>query len=145
MISEKLNTRLHTIEYNPGLLSDHLQVKISIVTQLPSRGKGFWKQNMLHIPNKMHIEGIEQIMSNADDKYVNLTPDLRWEMLKNDIVNFSTSYSIAKSKRKKEKLENLEHTLNYLYSQFGKTQNEIFYQEAKEVEYQLEKFQLEMG
>ena len=81
------------------LCSDHFIVKLE--TELPARGKGFWKFNTKLLADKCFIYGIHKIIKMSLKKYTASNPATIWEMPKCDMIAFSMVYSLEKAKLQK--------------------------------------------
>ena len=138
LVNDHLRSRVDNIKHTPEILSDHSQVEINIYSNLPAKGKGFWKMNTKYLDNPEYIVGITQILEKARKKYRPCNRALKWEMIKTEIITFTILYSVNVNRMRKEKYEQLVCTLDYLQKQFAETENSIFYDEMQQVQGELE-------
>ena len=61
---------------------DHSFVEIEFDFIQITRGKGFWKLNTSFLEEIEYVENVNKIIEMADFRYVELSPTLKWEMIK---------------------------------------------------------------
>ena len=84
-----LSSLIEKSKVKPGFRSDHTMVRIILCTTDQSRGRGLWKMNTSYLTNKEYIELINTDIHFVHSTAVNLSPDIRWELLKNKITEKS--------------------------------------------------------
>ena len=114
IVSDDFVNKVSKIEYKLGILSDHSLMALSISTEYPARGKGFWKQNSLHISNPKYQEGLLTVFEDFKNKCLECSASLRWEMLKLEITAYSRAYASQCSKEKHRHKQDVERTITYL-------------------------------
>ena len=102
---------VNTCQILPSYLSDHNPIFLQLVTDENIKGKGLWKFNTQHLKNLHYVKSINDILQKANVKYTDLNPILRWEVVKDEIMTFSKSYSTTKAHECKAKKEQLEQKL----------------------------------
>lgn len=95
LINVGLCTSVKSCEIISTPLSDHRPVLLKIMPPDLQRGPGVWKFNVLHLSNKQFVKGIKDIAQNVVNHSGRLSPDDRWEYIKNEIRD----YCIAESKK----------------------------------------------
>ena len=114
LCSQALLTRIEDVKHKPGLATDHSLVEMSITTNKPKRGRGFWKLNTKYLYDELYQKGMNKIISQSWSKHLAANVATRWEMLKCDITAFSVAYASAKAKNATERLTRLRDNISYL-------------------------------
>lgn len=114
LISNALTQNVLNIKMLPGVVSDHDILKLVFVPKIQKRGKGFWKFNSSLLQDQKHNQKVEQAFQDAVFRYENENPALKWEMIKLEMIQASTSYSKLKAKEKNLKLNELHQRLDRL-------------------------------
>ena len=143
LISDSLCSRVNHVRHTPGFATDHSAVTLSLKTDTPVKGKGFWKLNVKHLSDKVYITEINEVIEKAASKYKDCNPALRWEMIKCEIVGYSMLFSITKAKKKKEMLNNLNRTLKYLETLRVNNTNPNIQEEYEAVKAKIDSFMKE--
>lgn len=96
--------------------SDHSAILFEVDLSTEKRGPGFWKFNDTLLNDKKYKELIqkkieETMIKNSKEK---LDPLLSWEMIKNEAIGSTLSYSSLKAKERNKNIEELESKINKL-------------------------------
>ena len=92
-----------------GYLSDHSYIELTLEWEASIRGRGFWKLNTSLLTDPEYVSEINKTIDFAQFRYEELSPALKWEMLKTDIIEISMQHShIKASKRKKLRVDLLK-------------------------------------
>ena len=126
------------ITYKPGVLSDHSMIEVIILTDLPKRGRGFWKMNSLHFDHQPLNTALNEIIPKALVKYQELNSGLKWEMIKMQVVQASQVYSRKLANRQKDQVNRMRETMQFLADQYQITNNIIYQDEYEKVPIELE-------
>ena len=90
----------------PGFLSDHSFVELELETEEVIRGPGLWKLNTSLLYDSKYIEQINDILTKAEMKLVNIGQKAdyvaSWEETKYNIQTFTRKYSKDKAKERKD-------------------------------------------
>ena len=114
IISDNLVTRVADSTYSAGYRMDHSMFHLTFNTDLPARGKGFWKMNTKHIYNEDFKEAIANIVDEAKNKYETCNPATLWELIKCEIISFSQGYAHQKVKDDKDTMNSLTRASDFL-------------------------------
>ena len=106
---------------------------IEFTTDLPKRGRGLWKMNATLLSQPAYEKGIKMIIANGNKKYNECNPALRWEMIKMEIISFSTMLALQIGHKRRQKVEQVERTLSYLLKQYALTEQDKYLDEYYEV------------
>ena len=105
---------LRTCEIIPGFLSDHSFLELSLSFSNVVLGGGFWKFNTSLLREKAFIDEINKAIDLAELRYDDLSPSLKWEMMKKDFTEIAMWYSKNRSKQTKIKKDRLLKRKNSL-------------------------------
>ena len=95
-----------------NIWSDHSMVECSLSLADEIRGRGTWKLNISYFSDKEYVEKINEILYYAEYRYENLNPGLKFEMIKNDVREFSMYYGQNEASKRKINKEMLLKKLN---------------------------------
>ena len=82
LCSDSLVSRVKEAAHAYGFSSDHSAVTMSILSDLPKRGPGFWKINSTLTLDRNFITTIKELITAAKSKYRLSNPGIKWEMVK---------------------------------------------------------------
>ena len=91
----------------PGFLTDHSFVFMELCFTQTIKGRGFWKFNNSLLSEKFFVDSVNEIIDYAEMRYDDISPALKWEMLKKDITEYAMHYSKVRSTIKKQEKEKL--------------------------------------
>ena len=94
--------------------------------------------NALHFQDGCYREAIPVVVEKAERKYRQCHPALKWELIKTEVIAYSTVYSLNKAKEKKKKFRELNRTIDYL-----QTMLQVSYSEECEQELNIAKAQMD--
>ena len=100
------------IEYKHGYKTDHSMLCMDMLTSDQMRGPGFWKLNSKLFHDETYVNKCNEIIEEFESK--ESTPDVIWELCKNELILWSKKRSTEVAKNKKEKYEKLLQKLNEL-------------------------------
>ena len=133
LITDSLQSLVSKVSHKPGIQSDHLQVLLMLRTELPCRGRVFWKLNSLYVNNYEYVKDIKELLDIVKVKYQACDADLRWELIKTKIIGYSIIYSLNKGAEKWANIKRFECSLCYLEEMFTKTGDKSYYDELQDV------------
>ena len=81
----------------PGLQTDHSFVLLKIVLDKTLRGPGLWKLNSKLLEDLIYLEEIKKCIATSRLQTKQVDPSIRWEIVKNNIVNLSKDYAKYKA------------------------------------------------
>jgi len=91
------------VDIEHGVCSDHSMLSLSIGNSAHKRGRGFWKFNSSLLKDSEFIELIKREVDRLKDELVEMDDKgLKWDLVKCKLRSTIISYSIHKSKTKKE-------------------------------------------
>ena len=100
-----LNQMTHC-DYVWGYRLDHYFMNLSVSYNHIERGPGYWKFNNLLLQDTQFTDEAKNIIKNNLESKVCLTADNKWELLKQELIYWSQSYSKNKTRlRNQEKKE----------------------------------------
>ena len=102
LISPSLQYAVQNTDIRPAIRCDHNAISLKFKTSDNARGRGFWKLNNSLLYDKLFQECIIRIVNKVRLEYAQLCPQLKWEMCKIKIREFSLKYS-----KQKRKLQNI--------------------------------------
>ena len=114
LISSTMSSRVIESGHKAGYCTDHSMVLLTIRSNLPSRGRGFWKLNARLLEQNTYRESIIALIKASAEKYKLSNPAIKWEMMKCEIMGFSRVYSLESAKRKRQKLERINERITKL-------------------------------
>ena len=134
-ISNEIQELVNETKILPALYTDHSPVLISISEKSELiKGPGLWKFNNSLVSDqnyvlqlKCHIAKLLAELDN-DESFDDQT---KWEFLKYEIRNFTIKFCKAHKKIEKEKIQNLEKTLNTLENKLDNPLNQKLYNDCK--------------
>ena len=88
--------------------TDHKGVAIELKKSTFKRGPNMWKCNTSLIKDPDYLKGVVEKIIIFLETYKNMEPQMKFELLKVEIKNFSISYSTQKSKMNKDRQGDLE-------------------------------------
>ena len=91
----------------PGYLSDHSFVYIQLKVISNIRGRGSWKINNSVLEKKEYIDAVNEIIDSIRTTKFG-DPSIKWDALKNSVVNFTQEYSQQQASDYKIKVQTLE-------------------------------------
>ena len=129
LISSFLEPLVRKTNINSFIKSDHKSVSLSIQSQtFQKRGPGFWKFNSDLLSNLDYIDGINNILTEAKIKYINLMDKgLKWDIIKCDIRSYSVMFSKIKAKQVKDKELDLRDKINALEKKEDEDISQMFF------------------
>ena len=100
----------------PCVKSDHSAVIIKLNSFPPGiKGRGLWRLNTSFLSEEQYITGILEEKEHWYDEFSNITdPNLKWELIKYKIRQYSIKYGKLKAQRISKEEEELEVKLKTL-------------------------------
>ena len=95
----------------PAYLSDHSPVCIEIKLVKTMRGKGYWKLNNVHLESLEYVEEVNSMIADIKQNANNIDPMKKWDVLKNNVVNFSQNYAKEQAMKKRNSVKELHRKL----------------------------------
>ena len=101
LISESLLCEIERCRSMPGFKSDHSFIELVLCNSDFVRGKGLWKFNAKHLDKPEFVFKINNVINDSQTKYVECEPDLKWKMIKCDLVGACTEFAYKEVKNEK--------------------------------------------
>ena len=102
LISDSLLSFVEHCEYLPGFKTDHSFIEIIISIDKDDRGKGLWKFNAQHLNDPEFVFKLNNVIGASKSKHRELNSDIKWEMVKCDIIGACQEYAYRKAKSNKK-------------------------------------------
>ena len=114
------NSLIHfakSISTLPAPVPDHKAVSVNFCNIQNPWGKGYWKLNTDILKDECYIKGIGELIDETVNNYSDvLSSKQLWEFLKKRVKEQSITYSIARNKKKRCNIIELEMKINQLDS-----------------------------
>ena len=113
LISDGLASHCNNCKITHGYRSDHSVVQLKLNFQKMPKGPGVWKFNNTLLNNKFFVEKVTELIERGDRRYAYCTAVQKWELIKQDILEFCRQFAKNEAKRKRTR----EFDLNILISE----------------------------
>ena len=112
-MSDSLQESIETIDIIPSVASDHSAIILKLrPTYEGNRGRSYWKFNSSITEDRQFVNSLKnEIPLFEKEAFFLIDPIMKWEFLKFKFREFSTSFSIQKSKERKARQCELEKKL----------------------------------
>ena len=109
LMSSSLVSFIKECKYTSGFNTDHSFVECTLIKpdNDDSRGPGLWKFNVLHLKDPGCIFKINNVIDRSRIKYQCCDSDIKWEMIKCEIVQAIIDYAKRKAKHQEIHLNKL--------------------------------------
>ena len=97
-----------------GYRSDHSIIKLTLELNPIPKGPGLWKMNTTYLSSDEYQKIIKNTIENAQTKYSNCNPNIKWELTKFEIIRASQKFAKTQSAMRKNKELQLCCVLEYL-------------------------------
>ena len=87
--------------------------------------------NALVFEHCFYRETISHVLAEAISKYETCSPDLKWEMIKTEVISISKACSHHMKHSQTDQIARLDRTLDYFQNQVINTSDPIFAKELK--------------
>ena len=98
-----------------------MTIKLQVTTK--KRGKGFWKLNNSLLKDEIYKQGIKNIIKKFKIEHNNFDNQLKWEMCKIKIREYSIKYASDVSKKRKKHITSIEEEYNELCKKLDNDQS----------------------
>ena len=144
LISSQMCNFIKSCEVLPGIKSDHSIVQLILSNTNSKRGRGFWKFNSQLLHDKQYVDNINTLITKAEKDTATMEDKgLRWDCIKCEIRTNTLSYSINKTKEKKQLQHNLESEIKLLQDKLVEDPNEDNLQKYEKIQKDIENIELE--
>ena len=126
--------------------TDHRSVEIKYSLSNMKRGPSYWKFNDSLLKDKVYLDQMNIFLDNYFQTTVGLEDQLRWDLCKVKIKEFTIDFSKKKRKSEKNEQKKLNEELNKIDIELGKEDNtnkQFYLAERDRVKRKLEIFDLE--
>ena len=108
LMSKEHFSYIYSIDIKPVLKCDHnaVSMKLGIITR--SRGKGCWKLNNSMLKDEVFKENVKRIIRKVNIEFSHFDKQLKWEMCKIRIKEFSIKYTVDVNRKRKKYIANME-------------------------------------
>ena len=106
-------------QIKPAILSDHSLVIVEIEIQPIVRGPGLWKLNVDILNDIEYAKCLNDKLDDTIASFYKETPDDKWEILKESIINCSKTFSQNRAHRNKLEYKKLLENLEALEAQLA--------------------------
>ena len=143
-VSDHLLNTIIDYKILPGLHSDHSILKMTLQSDVSTRGRGYWKFNSILLHDTEYISNVKFFIKESKEE-LKCTKDkgLVWEIVKLKIRSFSIPYCINKKKKRTEYRKNLEKELENLQNELDVNSSELTLEHFKITKNELEKMDKE--
>ena len=100
--------------YSRAHKTDHCKIKTRILLNRPKRGPGTWKINNLLLYDNIFLNKLEEIINKYTTYVGTLTPDIIWELFKQETIYWAQDRSKQKAREKKQKIVLIEQQIEQL-------------------------------
>ena len=144
LVSSGLITCTQETNIIPRCHSDHFGVKLKIKTDNFECGPGVWKLNNTHLENENFVNKIRTEIEKALNDAAHLSRMDRWEVTKSQTVHACRKLSRKMAKKKRDKEEHLQKSLEVLHKELPENQyKEAIAEAIQHIETELEEIQKE--
>lgn len=112
-ISDGLFNAVSKCVMQPGFQSDHSFVILDVDLVGNKRGSGYWKFNLSHLRDKEYLLAAKSILCEKANEQ--MPPNMKWEMMKGALIEFSKKYGKDKAQDKKRRMQEIEERLDRLF------------------------------
>ena len=102
------NSRTTSIEYCKGHKSDHYMVKAVLKVHDQDRGPGYWKFNNTLLYDERFTSEATLIIKKYSNSKLTINPEDKWELLKNELIQWAQLRSRVIARQKKQRLKDIE-------------------------------------
>ena len=121
-----------TIFLFPSLSTHNSPVHLSLLKgNKHTKGNGFWKFNSSLIKDHMYVSEIKHLVSSFLSNIFNMNAQLKWELLKYEIREFTIDYTKRKAKERRKQQALLESELKKLENNLESSENLRKYESLK--------------
>ena len=113
-VSECIADRVEECDIQPGVLTDHSIVTVTLSLDTFKRGPGLWKLNNQLLFDDKYVECIRDVLLNTITNCPLLNPADLWCSIKSNCAIASKQYAKQLAARKKTELDNLHKMRNLL-------------------------------
>ena len=96
-LSANVNSRIE-----PGIFSDHSLILLDLKLNTQSKGRGLWKLNTALLHDPKYVKFINKNLVEIIAMFYKHEDDVKWEIMKNEMVNKSIEYAVQKAKDNKK-------------------------------------------
>ena len=133
LISEGFDNLVHDIFYLNGIRSDHSALCVILKPTVGDRGKGYWKLNTTLLQDGEYIKRMNEDISIFMNSSTMLSPDVKWERLKQMIKTKTIKFSKNKAADKRVEIGNLAEKITEMEDNINtaSVEDKINLEEAK--------------
>ena len=111
LISRHVTNMVYSTDIRPALKCDHNAISLKLKVRKQKRGKGYWKINNSLLNDVKYVSNVKNVIQSVRKEYSYLDVQLRWEICKIKIKEFSIKYAKICKSRKKCIIPNLKRNI----------------------------------
>ena len=115
LISRNCLGSVFSTDIRPALKCDHNAISLKMKTSQEKRGKGFWKMNNSLLKDDIYVQNVKNLIQKVKLETRIMNKQMRWEVCKYKIKEYSVSYAREKQSRTKRYYMKIEKELKQLY------------------------------
>ena len=108
LISKSHFSYICSLDIKPALKCDHNAISMKVKVTTKKRGKGYWKFNNSMLKDDVYKQMIKNIIKKVNIEYNNFNKQLKWEMCKIKIREFSMKYAHDVKEKRNKHIKNVE-------------------------------------
>ena len=112
LVSAVLYSEIYSADIRPALKCDHNAISMKLKISSGRKGKGYWKLNNALLSDQYYINCIKNIIQKVKLELSKENPQIKWEVCKIKIKEFSLKYSKQKQKERECYLIKLQEEFN---------------------------------
>ena len=116
LIQNELTNSIESTDIRPSIKTDHNAISLKIRVGKQNKGPGYWKFNSSLLNDTTYKTKLSKIIKNFKDQFNNgnISNQIKWEMCKRKIKDYTIEYCKQKAKTKKDVVEILEKEVEML-------------------------------
>ena len=99
---------MQTTEIKPAPKCDHCAITLKLATDSPQRGCGLWKMNNSLLKDEDYMVNMKLLIKKFKLENPHMNPQMKWDMCKIKIKEYTIRYSEQKHKEKNEAFKQLQ-------------------------------------
>ena len=116
LIQDDLTQSTESTDIRPSIKTDHNAISLKLKIGKLNKGPGYWKFNSSLINDETYKIKLKQIIQNFKNSFnnTNVSKQIKWEMCKRKIKDYTIEYCKQKSKTKNDVVKTLEKEVEKL-------------------------------
>ena len=140
LVSDLFWCYVHTADIKPLPICDHCAVTLSLNPSTSSRGYGIWKINNSLLKDEVYKRNMINVLTKFKLENIKMNPQVKWDMCKIRIKEYTIKYSKNLQKRKNEEYLKLQNEYDELSCDIDENPTEEKVKRMKEISIKLDKW-----